>query len=399
MKTQVLSTKTSEYSNCTIHTFSAIEQVPEEHWNSVLQGKNIYFSIPYLTALERGMKNEMSFYFSISYNSNNKPVLIAVFVLVKFVDKRRRFGDSVFKLRFPFKKKLENILSINALACGNVFSAGENGMLWTDDLDSRAAFVEMDKVNKQIIVDHKLKDIVSLNVFKDFWPDTVYAGNALIEKGYFDFKIDVNMVLNIHNEWNTMQDYLASMKTKFRTRANAVFRRSERLVVKSLNPEEIISHKDRIRFLFDNVLEKSDFHIGTMTPETFAACKKNLGDAFLFKAYFLDDLLVGFSTSFINTTSFDANYVGLDYAYNEKFDIYQRILYDYVDEAIKARVTELQFGRTSELIKSAVGALPVDMTIYIKHKRSLSNLILKNVIQSVKPSPFELRKPFKANFK
>ena len=69
------------------------------------------------------------------------------------------------------------------------------------------------------------------------------------------------------------------------------------------------------------------------------------------------------------------------------------------DEAIKSRVTELQFGRTSELIKSAVGALPVDMTIYIKHKRSLSNLILKNVIQSVKPSPFELRKPFKANFK
>ena len=110
-------------------------------------------------------------------------------------------------------------------------------------------------------------------------------------------------------------------------------------------------------------------------------------------------LSLGFSTSFINTTSFDANYVGLDYAYNEKFDIYQRILYDYVDEAIKARVTELQFGRTSELIKSAVGALPVDMTIYIKHKRSLSNLILKNVIQSVKPSPFELRKPFKANFK
>ena len=252
-------------------TFSAIEQVPEDHWNSVLQDRNIYLSLPYLSALESGMRNEMSFYFSISYNSNNKPVLIAVFVLVKFVDKRRRFGDSVFKLRFPFKKKLENILSINALACGNVFSAGENGMLWTDDLDSRTAFEEMDKVNKQIIVDHKLKDIVSLNVFKDFWRDTVSAGNVLIEKGYFDFKIDVNMVLKIHNEWNTMQDYLASMKTKFRTRANAVFRRSDPLVVKSLNPEEIIFHKDRIRFLFDNVLEKSDFHIGTMTPETFCS--------------------------------------------------------------------------------------------------------------------------------
>ena len=64
------------------------------------------------------MGEEMRFFFSISYNAQNEPVLITVFVRVKFVDKRKRFGDSVFKLRFPFKKKLENILSINALACG-----------------------------------------------------------------------------------------------------------------------------------------------------------------------------------------------------------------------------------------------------------------------------------------
>ena len=49
------------------------------------------------------MGEEMRFLFSISYNAQNEPVLIAVFVRVKFVDKRKRFGDSVFKLRFPFK--------------------------------------------------------------------------------------------------------------------------------------------------------------------------------------------------------------------------------------------------------------------------------------------------------
>ena len=206
------------------------------------------------------------------------------------------------------------------------------------------------------------------------------------------------MVLRLHKDWKNMKDYLMSMKTKFRTRANAVYRKSEPLVVKSLDQTEIIDAKERIRFLFDNVLEKSNFHIGTMTPETFAACKENLGGDFEFKAYFLDSLMVGFSTSFMNTHSLDANYVGLDYTYNEQYDIYQRILYDYVELALNAKVPELQFGRTSELIKSAVGAEPRDMTLYIKHKRKLSNLILKNVIQSVAPSPFELRKPFKANF-
>ena len=379
--------------------FSSIKEIPSSDWNKVQNGRNIYLSLPYLRALELGMREELSFFFSISYNAQNVPVLIAVFVRVQFVDKRSRFGNSVFKLRFPFKKKLEKILSIHALACGNVFSAGENGMLWTEDIEAHEAFEETERVHQSLMTEHDTNKEVSLRVFKDFWSQTVSAGNILIEKGFFDFKIDVNMVLKIHKDWKHIEDYLMSMKTKFRTRANAVYRKSDSLVVKSLSASSILQESKHIIRLFDHVLEKSDFHIGTMNPETFAACKQNLDNDFLFKAYYLEEVMVGFSTAFKNAASFDANYVGLDYAYNAQFDIYQRILYDYVEEAIDAQVPELQFGRTSELIKSAVGAEPRDMTIYIKHKRKLSNVILKKVIQSVSPSPFVLRKPFKANFK
>mgnify|MGYP001497416322 FL=1 len=379
--------------------FDAVSELPHADWMKVQNGRNIYLSLPYLSALEQGMGGELNFFFSISYNAQNEPVLIAVFVRVKFVDKRKRFGDSVFKLRFPFKKKLENILSINALACGNVFSAGENGMLWTDKLQAQDAFEEAERIHQILMTEHDANKEVSLRVFKDFWPQTVPSANRLIEKGFFDFKIDVNMVLKIHKDWKTINDYLMSMKTKFRTRANAVYRKSAPLTIKALNAQDILEESEHIVRLFDSVLEKSDFHIGTMNPKTFAACKENLGDDFIFMAYYMDEKMLVFSTAFRNANSLDANYVGLDYAYNESYDVYQRILYDYVKLALETKSEELQFGRTSETIKSAVGAEPRDMTIYIKHKRKLSNIILKNVIQSVAPSPFELRKPFKANFK
>ena len=379
--------------------FDAVSELPHADWMKVQNGRNIYLSLPYLSALEQGMGGELNFFFSISYNVQDEPVLIAVFVRVKFVDKRKRFGDSVFKLRFPFKKKLENILSINALACGNVFSAGENGMLWTDKLQAQDAFEEAERIHQILMTEHDANKEVSLRVFKDFWPQTVPSANRLIEKGFFDFKIDVNMVLKIHKDWKTINDYLMSMKTKFRTRANAVYRKSAPLTIKALNAQDITEESEHIVRLFDSVLEKSDFHIGTMNPKTFAACKENLGDDFIFMAYYMDEKMLGFSTAFRNANSLDANYVGLDYAYNESYDVYQRILYDYVKLALETKSEELQFGRTSETIKSAVGAEPRDMTIYIKHKRKLSNIILKNVIQSVAPSPFELRKPFKANFK
>ncbi len=376
----------------------ALASVNQEDWNLVLDGRNIYLSIPYLKALEKGMEGHMKFFFSISYNERKEPVLIAVFVRVKFVDKRRKFADSIFKMRFPFKKRFEDIFTINALTCGNVFSAGENGMIWSEEIEPSLAFEEINTVVEALTIEQDLKNQVSLNVFKDFWSQTVPYSNALKDKGYFDFKIDVNMVLTINEAWHTMEDYLGSMKTKFRTRAHSVYKKSNPLVLKSLNAADIIEQGERIGVLFEKVLEKSAYHIGTITPETFAACKENLGGDFEFKAYFLDGLMVGFSTSFMNTHSLDANYVGLDYAYNEQYDIYQRILYDYVEQALKTGVKELQLGRTSELIKSAIGAVPKDMMLYIKHKRKLSNLVLKNVIKSVAPSAYDLRKPFKANF-
>ena len=188
------------------------------------------------------------------------------------------------------------------------------------------------------------------------------------------------------------------MKTKFRTRANAVFKKSKDLEIRVLSSDEILEEKERIGELFGNVLAKSDFSYGTLTPETLASFRENLPGNFELRGFYLDGLMVGFNTSFLNNQSLEANFVGLDYACNKEYNIYQRILYDYVEQALNHGVKDLQLGRTSELIKSSIGAVPTNMKLYVKHRKSVSNLLLKHVIQSISPSEFELRKPFKANF-
>lgn len=82
---------------------------------------------------------------------------------------------------------------------------------------------------------------------------------------------------------------------------------------------------------------------------------------------FLNDELIAFSTAFVNAHALEANYVGIDYNYNTEYAIYERLLYEYVEEAIALKVSQLHLGRTSELIKSAVGAVPVAMTLYARH--------------------------------
>ena len=94
----------------------------------------------------------------------------------------------------------------------------------------------------------------------------------------------------------------------------------------------------------------------------------------------------------------EANYVGMDYQFNQDLAVYQRLLYDYVEQGISKEVTELQFGRTSELLKSSLGAEPTNMTLFARHKATIPNIFMASMLRNVSPSEFELRKPFKSKF-
>ena len=114
------------------------------------------------------MKDEMKLFFAISCNDKDEPVLISTFQMVKFIDKRRKFAQHLCKLSYHIQKKLEDIFTVNVLVCGNVFSDGENGFIWSDHLGSEAAFNEVDAVIKQLKKEEELKEKASITLFKEF---------------------------------------------------------------------------------------------------------------------------------------------------------------------------------------------------------------------------------------
>ncbi|MGI9550126.1 MAG: hypothetical protein ACR2MT_02910 [Aurantibacter sp.] len=363
----------------------------------MVQDRNIYLSIPYLEALEKTMERDIDIFYAIVYNEAKEPLMIAVFQLVIFEYRKNDHPKAILK-HFHNDANKEGCFSMYILVCGNVFSDGENGFLWNSKISEEDAMLQVVDITKRIKNDKNTRKKLSVILFKEFWPQSVSYSDILKEHKFKDFMIDVNMVLPIHASWKSMEDYLFSMKTKFRTKAKSVFKKSRSLEIKSLSYEEIITYKDRIQELFDNVLERSDYIFGTIEPMTFAAFKKNLGITFSIRGLFYENKLVGFSTAFFHRGIMEANYVGIDYAYNLEYGVYQRLLYDYVDQAITNGSKELQLGRTSELIKSSLGARPINMKLYAKHKMALTNMLMSTILGFVSPSKFELRKPFKANF-
>jgi predicted N-acyltransferase len=377
--------------------FHSVNEIIEADWNQVLNNSNLYLSLEYLSGVEESMSEEMKFCYSIVYDENKDPVLIQSFQIVQFEDKRNTHANTFLNnLKGRFRNA--NGYATDILVCGNVFSDGENGLVWKKGINEDYLMKSASEVAKKVSKRNEHGISVSLILFKEFWPQSQGVSKHLSNVGYQEFNIDVNMVLKIHPQWSSMEDYLDSMKTKYRTRAKGVFKKSKEVEIKSLNTDEIFEYRDKIHELFNNVQEKSEYQMGTISSHLFVKCKENLQGKFLLKGAFYKGELIGFSTSFVNGEQLEANYVGMDYQYNKNFAVYQYLLYDLVQESITLNLKELQLGRTSELVKSSMGAEPVSMILYGKHKSKITNIVVKAILRKISPAKFELRKPFKENF-
>lgn len=379
--------KTSEIKS---YIFETITDVNQLDWKLVNNNQNRYLSYNYLLALESSMQSEISFFYAISYDDNKNPILISAYQIVKFATNKKNCPKVLLH------HKPHNV-SFNLLVCGNVFCNGENGFISSSYLTPYKVISELTLITEKI--KKKLPNQkIGITLFKEFSPNSNYNDVHFKNENYNNFMADVNMVLKLHEEWNTLEDYLFSMTTKYRTRIKSIYKKSNNLSIKSLSAKEIKENQSEIKTLLENVSKKAEYSYGVINVNAFVLFKENLKKDFILKAVFLNDKIIGFSTSFFYNGQLDANYVGMDYDYNTEYAVYQRLLCDYVAQAIERGAKELHFGRTSELVKSALGAQPINMKLYAKHKSAISNFLLKPVFNFITPSNFELRKPFKADF-
>ena len=119
---------------------TSIKSIDQAHWENVVGKRNVYLSYGYLKALEESMKEEIDFYYSISYNQNDDPILVSAFQIVTFTDKRKHKPNQMISCVSRAKSKL---FTFNVLVCGNVFSDGENGFIYSDSFSKKVQLINI----------------------------------------------------------------------------------------------------------------------------------------------------------------------------------------------------------------------------------------------------------------
>jgi predicted N-acyltransferase len=377
-----------------ISIFDSINYVSESEWSKVVPEDRVLMRHPYLRAIENSSgKNHQSRYVLIY--KNNVPVAAAIFNIVLLTgEDYGSIKDELGKFE-KLTSTIKDRAKLRVLVCGHTHISGNHGFIYSSELSPKEAYHALADACYRIRRAEKLNGKINIQLIKDFYEGEFENAKQLLAFKYHQFKVDPNMIVKIRPEWNSFDDYLNAMNTKYRKKALSVIKQSANLERRSLTVTEIESNFHAIQKLYLNVANKAKVRINHFDTSYFIQLKINLPDAFDLIGYYHHGEMVGFSTSILWGDNSEAHAIGINYDLNNEFSIYQNILYDYVKAAIEKKTSKLILGRTAMEMKSNFGAEPFEMCCYVRASGPFLNRAFKPVFENIKQTEWIQRSPFK----
>lgn len=377
--------------------YNSIKDIPKDIWKELNCAANSYFHPDYLESVEESNQH-LTFFYVVIHNERGKAISLATCQVIDFfMDSLQTDNGGVLHTIACFGRKLKILPKekpLKILNCGNSFVSGEHGIFIKEDQNNKKVLRSIAKA----VLQYSEKEFnfpIDIFLMKDFLEDSLPVSNELISLGYYAFNVEPNMQLQLKENWNSFEDYLAALKTKFRVKAKKALKISKELEVKTIDYDNFNTHLKPMTELYLTVASKASFNLGDFNLKTYKGLKKKLGDNYILRSYWYQKKMVGFLSGVINQNQLDAHFVGIDYKLNRSLGIYQRMLYDYISIAIDNKLSTINFGRTASEIKSSVGAVPEHLTIYIRHKKTITNKFLKLFLLRIQPTEFNQKFPFK----
>ncbi len=344
-----------------------------------------------LLSIQNSMYEQFRFYYGIVKNMNGEIVCLHYFQLLPF---RSEYFDSFFK-RYKILSLIERALlnhRFRLLFCGSLFSVNAPGYFFTDNrLSVKERFDILQRSAAQI-----LKTLPKCEmIFKDV--DSEFQ-TFFIENRYTSFDDDVTMTMHLDPSWNSIEDYVSSLKHKYAQRVRKVIRAASSIERHELSLGEIITHAEDINRLFHQVVNKQRIRLGIPDSRYFIEMKRNKPLTFSMCGYFIDKQMVGFASYLVNHKNDELHYIGMDYKFNRMYQLYYNILIDGIAKAIDNKIQILELGRTAREAKSVMGASPIVFQSYIRFRNHLSYRIYKELKAQFKRATnheYKDRHPFK----
>ncbi len=378
--------------------YKTVEELPND-WDT-LATRDIFLQRSYLQALENASPKTISLYFIGVFN-NDFLVGIAIIQRVELYARDMFRSEPNSKLKAILKDSISSILKGNILVVGNLTHTGQHGIFFEQEHISLPQFLktlfEAIETLNDFIKKQKNKTIRAV-LFKDYFlEDSIHLeARQFKNQQFYHASAQPNMLFEVKSTWNSMADYLADLKPKYKTRYRRARKKLNAIEQRELLLEDIERQSDELYRLYQNVCTNAAFNTFVLPKNHFLSLKFLLKDNFRIFGYYLKNELVGFYTVILNNKTLETYFLGYDEAHQYDNQLYLNMLYDMIDFGIKNQFKEIVYARTAMEIKSSVGASPKSMTMYIKHTNAIINFLLQPIFKLMNPlQDWVERHPFK----
>ena len=382
--------------------FRSIEAAGQD-WDAVAPAENIFLQRKYLSILEANPPEGMRSGYLVFYK-NDSPIGVAL-CQIKYFKGDETIADLDVPRKDPcffgglaqwFKRWVAGKTAADILICGNMLLTGEHGYYFDYQKISYTDAMEILEKSMNNVIEKMAREGVKMPVIlvKDIAPEHQTQGSFLVRKGFTEFDIQPNMVLNL--EFKDMDAYLGAMSTKYRTRAKRAFKKLDGIERRKLSFAEIQQELPTIYRLYRDIANNAGFNMVDLNEQYLAALQRDLPEHFNMYAYYLDGQLVAFYTTIRNQDELEAHFLGYEKALNHDYQLYLNILYDIVNLGLEGACTHIVFARTALEIKSSIGAVAHNLSCYLRHQHPVANHFVPAILDYLKPvEDWQPRHPFK----
>jgi hypothetical protein len=281
------------------------------------------------------------------------------------------------------------------LVAGNLLSWGFHGIAFAPDEDPATLWPGIAEALYRIRRAERLTGQTNFVLVKDL-TEQESGLEALRRFSYRPLETEPNMVLALDPAWHHYDDYLAALDAKYRRHAKDHMKKllSAGCCVEPVT--DLTPHARRLHELYRSVQGNASIRLVTLTETCLPALARALGDDFRCTAIRRGEELLGFVTSLRDGPTAIGYYIGFDRAAAaEGLPIYLRLLHAVIGHAIDWRCQRISLGRTALEPKAALGAKPVPMTIWLRHRLPAVNWLLRALLGAVPHNEAPERNPFK----
>tara|TARA_B100001250_G_scaffold74574_1_gene60941 strand:- start:13512 stop:14561 length:1050 start_codon:yes stop_codon:yes gene_type:complete len=302
------------------------------------------------------------------------------------IDNNMRLYAHIFKLTFnKTKYYLKNNLLTNLILNFITFDVL---YLTNSFITNVPSFVSDKLINLR-----QLLDTINQNHSLIVIPDFLFKQMIVQDNNYIRIEVEEEMILNLHDKWVKLEDYLADLKKKYRKKIRDIIRKTHSLEIRNLNVKDLKTYALEIQNLFNQVSTASRFEGPLFNTASFNSLVE---EGFIkIDGYFLNNKLVGFSSTIERDQILYSYFVGFDKNINKSLPIYGRILTENIDAAIKLKKKCLILGRTANEYKSNFGAIPIKSYVHLKVENKILRIILHPIINKLRIAKWKQRNPFK----